>query len=197
MNIQKSSIKYPNFIGSWTIKPINLCDEIINYFDQNPSNHSVGALSKGAINLSAKDRKDISISPNIFANDDDNIFSRYFSSLSVCLRDYGNQWPFLKQTFNSFDVGCFNVGKYKEGQHFGRVHTERGFNSMEREFAFMTYLSDDMKGGETYFVHYDLAIKPQKGLTLIWPAMWTHAHKGNTVTEGEKYIITGWLDLAS
>ena len=57
----------------------------------------------------------------------------------------------------------------------------------------MTYLNDVEDGGSTYFNHYDLDIKPTKGLTLIWPAEWTHSHKGNILNSGVKYIITGWL----
>ena len=57
----------------------------------------------------------------------------------------------------------------------------------------MTYLNNVEDGGSTYFSHYDLDIKPQKGLTIIWPAEWTHAHKGNVINTGSKYIITGWL----
>ena len=60
----------------------------------------------------------------------------------------------------------------------------------------MTYLNDVEEGGSTYFSHYDLEIKPQKGLTLIWPAEWTHAHRGNILTKGKKYIITGWINFA-
>ena len=59
----------------------------------------------------------------------------------------------------------------------------------------MTYLNDVDGGGTTFFSHYDLEIKPKKGLTLIWPAEWTHAHKGNVLHSGSKYIITGWMDL--
>ena len=120
----------------------------------------------------------------------------YFKSLALCLQDYGDEWPFLKDSIESFNIGSFNIGKYTKGQHFGRVHTERSFESMEREFAFMTYLSGDILGGETSFIHYGLDIRPQKGLTLIWPAMWSHAHFGKKVEEGTKYIVTGWLDLA-
>ena len=57
----------------------------------------------------------------------------------------------------------------------------------------MTYLSNVEEGGSTYFNHYDLDIKPTKGLTLLWPAEWTHSHKGNVLKSGLKYIITGWL----
>ena len=61
----------------------------------------------------------------------------------------------------------------------------------------MTYLNDVNDGGATYFSHYDLEVKPIKGLTLIWPAEWTHAHRGNVLKTGLKYIITGWLHFPS
>ncbi len=32
-----------------------------------------------------------------------------------------------------------------------------------------------------------------KGKTLIWPAEWTHAHKGEVLQSGLKYIVTGWM----
>ena len=38
-----------------------------------------------------------------------------------------------------------------------------------------------------------IKIKPETGKTLIWPAEWTHAHRGSVLNGGEKYIITGWL----
>ena len=65
-------------------------------------------------------------------------------------------------------------------------------------FAFMTYLNDVEieNGGSTYFSHYDLHIQPTKGTTLIWPAEWTHAHKGSILRSGIKYIITGWMNFA-
>ena len=39
----------------------------------------------------------------------------------------------------------------------------------------------------------DKTIKPEIGKTLIWPAEWTHAHKGEVLNSGVKYIITGWM----
>lgn len=61
----------------------------------------------------------------------------------------------------------------------------------------MTYLNDVVPadGGLTVLTHYGLEFKPKKGQTLIWPAMWTHAHRGNIVKGGSKYIITGWFNL--
>ena len=57
----------------------------------------------------------------------------------------------------------------------------------------MTYLNNVEDGGETNFKHFKINIKPQQGKTLIWPAEWTHAHNGEVVKSGKKYIITGHM----
>mgnify|MGYP001263064284 FL=1 len=61
----------------------------------------------------------------------------------------------------------------------------------------MTYLNSiTEKGGETEFMYQNVKIKPEKGLTLIWPASWQHTHRGNRCQKQEKYIITGWYSYA-
>ena len=57
----------------------------------------------------------------------------------------------------------------------------------------MSYLNDVEDGGATTFTQQNIEITPEKGKTMIWPAEWTHAHAGNLVNAGEKYIITGWM----
>ena len=103
----------------------------------------------------------------------------------------------MNEVFEKVDVGSFNIQMYSPGGHFSKLHSERtSIKTLHRLFAFMTYLNEDFENGETVFEHYSLSVKPKKGKTLIWPAEWTHAHKGNVVNDGSKYIITGWLNIA-
>ena len=182
----------PNFIGSWVIEP-SLCDEIIKYYEKNEQKQKQGTTSEG-IKLETKNRRDITLSPKELELPENQIYKIYFKSLFECYKDYNLQWPILSGLVNSLDIGMFNIGKYMPGQHFQKIHCERtGLSTLHRLFAFMTYLNDVKEGGSTYFSHYDLDIKPKKGLTLLWPAEWTHSHKGNVLKSGLKYIITGWL----
>jgi len=90
----------------------------------------------------------------------------------------------------------FNVQKYPLKGAFHRIHADRGYGPHEhslRELVWMTYLNDVHTGGETEFMFYKLKIKPQRGLTLLWPAGWTHLHRGLPSATTEKMIITGWL----
>ena len=100
----------------------------------------------------------------------------------------------LNKSLSIVDIPSFNIQKYNIGGHFAELHTERENPSkMYRVFAWMTYLNDVDDGGETYFEYFDLKVKPEIGKTLIWPAEWTHAHKGEVLLSGVKYIITGWM----
>ena len=56
------------------------------------------------------------------------------------------------------------------------------------------YLNDDYKGGETEFLYYKKRVEPEQGKLIIWPAGYTHAHRGGLVLEGNKYVITGWFN---
>ena len=192
LKLEKSNLN-PHFIGSWEMEA-SICDQIVAYYDKHKDKQKQGESGKGTIDLETKNRKDISISPQELNLKGNEIFNEYFGTLFEFYKDYNKQWPFLTSITSRLEIGRFNIGKYQPGQHFQKIHCERtSLNTLHRLFAFMTYLNDVDEGGSTYFTHYGLDIKPKKGLTLLWPAEWTHAHKGNVLKSGLKYIITGWL----
>ena len=122
----------------------------------------------------------------------------YLEALFACHRDYLEQWPFLKNVMPRVDISSFNIQRYDPGGHFQKVHSERTtVGTSHRVLAWMTYLNDVEDGGATHFVHQDLDVQPEKGKTLIWPAEWTHAHAGQVLNSGSKYIITGWMHFPS
>jgi hypothetical protein len=183
----------PTFIGSWMIEQPSLCDELIDYFEAHIAKQQIGSTASGR-NLNVKDRVDISIAPNELNLPGNELLKTYMDCLFTCYKDYLVQWPFLKEMGNKLEIGVFNLGRYQKGQHFQQMHTERSnLQTLHRVLAWMTYLNDVDEGGETYFSHYDINIKPKKGLTIIWPAEWTHAHRGNILLGESKYMLTGWM----
>jgi len=63
-----------------------------------------------------------------------------------------------------------------------------------RELAWMLYLNDMPNGeAETEFYYQRTRLKPVEGTVVIWPAGFTHLHRGNTVFTQPKYIATGWI----
>lgn len=185
----------PHFIGGCYLDDLSLCDELIQFFEQNQDKQRQGVTLEG-LNPSLKNSLDLTISPSDITKPSHRAIKKYIGKLYESYSDYAKQWPFLEKTFPVLDIGRFNIQKYNAGGHFAHVHSERtDIASLHRLFAFMTYLSDDFEGGYTNFIHQQLKVKPEKGKTLIWPAEWTHAHAGEVVTSGCKYIATGWLLL--
>ena len=184
-----------NFIGSWLISNDDLFTNIIDFFENNKNLHSQGSIDNG-INLKDKKTIDLSIDPIDLKNSHYQIFNIYFDELFKCYQDYKKQWPFINENIKTLDIPTFNVQRYLSGDHFSKIHTERSSTSTShRVFAWMTYLNDidENAGGCTNFHHFNLKVQPKKGKTLIWPAEWTHAHSGEILNNGKKYIITGWL----
>ena len=86
----------------------------------------------------------------------------------------------------------FNIQHYKPGEGYHAWHTERTASKQNREYVFMTYLNDVPDGG-TEFYYQEITAEAKKGKTLIWPAHYTHIHRGQISKTSEKYIATGWL----
>lgn len=186
----------PNFIGIFQIDT-SLCDKIIDFFNKNQSLQSKGEVING-VDETKKKSVDIAVNPKDLSKPDYQYLKIYFDHLFNCYSEYRAQWPFLNEVFEKIDIGSFNIQMYPPGGHFSKLHSERtSIKTLHRLFAFMTYLNDDFEDGETLFEHYSFSVKPEIGKTLIWPAEWTHAHKGNVVNNGSKYIITGWLNIAT
>ncbi len=182
-----------NFIGAWNIENNELCKSIISFFQNNSNLHFQG-MTAGGKNLNSKKRTDISIRPDLLKEEKFSLLKEYINELHKCYLDYLEQWPFLKRMASKMDIGPFNIGEYLPGGHFSNEHSERtSIDTLHRLFAFITYLNDVEDGGETKFSHYNISIKPEIGKTIIWPAEWTHAHTGEILNSGKKYIITGWL----
>jgi len=58
-------------------------------------------------------------------------------------------------------------------------------------------LNDVEEGGETEFLYLKKRFKPIRDRLLIFPAGFTHTHRGNPPLSGDKYILTGWVEFMS
>lgn len=82
----------------------------------------------------------------------------------------------------------------QEGYHVW--HYESGNREMcNRLLTWMVYLNDVEEGGETEFLYQSMRVKPKQGTLLIWPAGFTHTHRGNPPLSNPKYVVTGWTEF--
>lgn len=90
----------------------------------------------------------------------------------------------------------FKIQKTKIGGGYHIWHAESVTLSMANRLLVWTlYLNDVEEGGETEFLYYPKRIKPKTGTVIVWPAGFTHTHRGNPPISNTKYIVTGWIEF--
>lgn len=87
----------------------------------------------------------------------------------------------------------FNLQKTVPGQGYHVWHCEDAGQCMSRRLVSMMYLNEGFEGGETEWLYQSRREIPKTGRVVIWPATFTHTHRGNPPLNGEKYIATSWF----
>ena len=181
-----------HFIAGWYIDN-DICNQLVDFFESKSEIQKPGVLGQNSeIDTSLKASTDITI--NEFYNID--CVNNYFNQLSDVVELYKNRYPWCGDQQNAWGIKRgVQIQRYLPGEGYHQWHCEIDSNSnASRHLVFMTYLNTVDDGGETHWFYQNLKLKPQKGLTVIWPPAWTHMHKGITSPSQSKYIVTGWYD---
>ena len=82
---------------------------------------------------------------------------------------------------------------WKPGDHYSMWHSEHYPLSMGRILSFLIYLSDN--DSYTHFKRHD-SIKSELGSGIIFPAYFTHTHKGSICEKGlDRFIASGYFSF--
>lgn len=81
-----------------------------------------------------------------------------------------------------------------EGYHIWHFESDSPDRS-DRICAWGIYLNSIESGGETEFLYQGMRIPAVEGTLALWPAGFTHTHRGNPPLSGEKYLLTGWVEF--
>tara|TARA_A100001201_G_scaffold130147_1_gene115797 strand:- start:132 stop:653 length:522 start_codon:yes stop_codon:yes gene_type:complete len=168
-----------NFIEKYEV-PLSICDDLLNYYSKNIEYKS--------------NRTDIkhTIEVQFFNDSNSKTILNFFKKLNECVNKY-----FKKYNLNS-DVRTSIVNKiqhYKTNTGFTNLHYERNYEFYRRQLVYMLYLNTIVEGGGTEFPYQKISLKAVKGDLIIWPADFTHPHRGIISKTEEKYIVTGWFEL--
>ena len=181
-----------NHIGIFkNFMPNNMIDSYVNYFDKCEQQGAVYSrqVDKTLVEDSSIDTiRDMNV-PMTYNNKPfiDMFFQEIYSL-------YTQKYSYLKQlaTLNILEV---KIQKTKIGGGYHIWHCENSkMKSRNRILAFMAYLNDVVEGGETEFLYQKCRFKPERNTMLVWPAQFTHVHRGNPPLSNDKYIITGWVE---
>jgi len=90
----------------------------------------------------------------------------------------------------------FKIQRTEPGGGYHMWHSERsGGPYLGRYVVWAIFLNDVEEGGETEFIHQNFRAKPKAGSLIMWPAGFTHIHRGNPPLSGTKYLATGWISI--
>ena len=192
--------KYNQFIGMYeNVYPDYFCQHIINEFDRLNSTGFCGNRqdTEGATKTKKQDEF-------CFLNMRNHVLSQFngeycegifLNGLQACFDDYVKEYDIL----TGAGLKCTSMKAQKTlpgaGYHVWHAEQNNG-QSANRGLVYSLYLNtlEDNCAGETEFLYQQLRIPPKENCMVIWPAGFTHAHRGNVVHGNKsKYIITGWF----
>jgi len=173
-----------NFIRIYKVDK-KLCDNLIKYHKLNTEYKKLGETDHGV----NKDYKD-SIDVRFYNHSTNETILNFFKILSECvvkyLTEFDIKFPVVTDTTNLIQY-------YPKNGGFKIFHHENGsFITSHRRLVYMLYLNT-VKNGGTEFKYQNTILEAIKGNLVIWPAEFTHLHKGVISKNEEKYIATGWF----
>jgi len=192
--------EYKDFIGVFSeVYPDGFCEHLIAEFERN-QNLGVGVnrqKGEGAVKHVKNDYQICSNGKNVNFDgfNGQPTIDMFFNGLQECFKEYTNEFSCLQNT----DIRCNNMKMQKTstGGGYHVWHGEQGNGEQaNRGLVYMLYLNTlpPEANGETEFLYQQRRINPVGNTMVLWPAAFTHAHRGNPVYgDHTKYIVTGWF----
>lgn len=164
---------------------IDNCQEFIDFAKGQPWNWKDSAISQDAI-VNKEIRSTNSFSPASYYETD----IKWFALAKTIWRyadEYGKKY---NAAFSAIEP--IQMLHYPAGTGFYKPHADSG-PGMLRIFSAILYLNDVENGGETYFNHFDISVKPKAGRLVLFPANYIYMHEARPLSDSDKYVIVTWF----
>ena len=170
--------------------PKDSCKRAIDFFEKNPERHRDSGFNH------VKKFTEL----GIFSRPSEIVFNLISPLLKEVQIEYMETYPLLKICAKWNVNDDFKIQKYNPGESYFTLHAENmgnhgKFEEHRRVLAWMIYLNDVYDGGYTEFPVQNKKFQPREGDVLVWPAYFTHPHRGVMSKKDTKYIITGWFSF--
>jgi len=193
---------YVQHIGMYSnVFPENFCNHIIETFEILKSEKKVLNRQKTENNVKKTIKQDdfTYISDTKGHNMPKDFGGRstidlLWEGIQSCFDCYVDEYSTLKDV-NISATKIIKLQKTEPGAGYHVWHHEQANDQMSnRSLVYAVYLNTITEAGETEFLYQKLRIPPQENSVLIFPASYTHVHRGNVVHGNlSKYIATGWF----
>lgn len=195
---------FSDFIGHFSnVYDDGFCNHMIEEFERLSSKGYAGSRKnlEGSLSFQKKDEslflniKNLSLSS--FNNR--NSLDVFFDGLQRCFEEYTNEYDILKHI--NLTASHVKMQKTPPGGGYHDWHCEQSSASDDqagRVLVYILYLNtiEEKDAGETEFFYQRKRIRAVENTMVVWPAAYTHTHRGNLLFgEKNKYIITGWFHL--
>ena len=167
-----------------------VCDGLIEYFEENVEYKNQGQVGNGEIDKKVKDSTDVVF----WTGSNDIRIQNFFKTLNSIIATYGKKYGIKDGMRTSLNN---NIQYYKPKGGYPVYHYETSYYTSYRTLVYMLYLNTVTDGGGTQFPFQDMLTNAIKGDMIIWPAYFTHPHRGIVSETQEKYICTGWFELTN
>jgi hypothetical protein len=85
----------------------------------------------------------------------------------------------------------YSLLKYSAGEEY-KEHYD-GCTQTGRIISCLIYLNNDFEGGEIEFPAFQIKIKPQPGMLILFPSNFAYRHVAHPIISGEKYCLVTWI----
>jgi len=191
-----------DFIGVYegVLSP-EFCDGLIQYYSWCKENNRTWRRGEASANV--KNDEACTINPatqHDISFIDTNLvgYLREFNDVfwGQCYADYAKKYDTLN-SFAQHTIFTYKIQETRPTEGYHVWHAEQDCMANSRRIAaYIVYLNDVIEGGETEFLYQSRRVSPSRGTILLFPASYTHTHRGNPPLSGVKYILTGWLEFA-
>ena len=171
--------------------PIEYCKKIIDTFEQR-AEMQLTEHQTGFKNQDERIFMDMANHNNMFHVDANLCKFFYQTIMDTYEHKYRKKYDSLVSVCQHSPKGM-SVQKTRPHQGYHAWHCENAdLVTSSRVMAYTLYLNAVEEGGETEFLYQGVKIKPEPGKLAIFPAYYTHPHRGNPIYKGIKYIVSGW-----
>ena len=170
------------------------CNHCIWKFERDERKEQ-GLIGGGEVRTDIKDSIDLSLSSWPDWQKEDKVF---YNTLKQYTEEHTKKYPLPSQNFESyFDTGYqiqrTNPESVGYTWHHDFVVTREDTGAVAvRVLTYIWYLNTIDHGGYTEFANGE-SVKPETGKLLLFPADWSHVHRGIPPRDKDKYICTGWI----
>jgi hypothetical protein len=184
------------------------CDDIIRLFkglqdrygDENPSDDPNFSYDWNEVNH-RKDKSRFFQDIRTYYSEADKrenyrLCDLFFKAVNLAAEEYTSA---IGQGLGVLHPDSMKVHQNERGGHFSSWHYEYSGEDERYKARVLVYvinLTDYVEGDEhsgTEFIYQGVHVPPKKGQLLMFPADFTHTHRGNPNYVADRYFCTGWM----